>query len=440
MIHTEVSPLKRSSSRPLRLGIAGLGTVGIGVIRLLRTYPTLITDRTGRPFEVVAISARNRQRDRGEDLSTFRWYDDPLTLAHDPDIDVVVELIGGANDPAHALVSQALENGKSVVTANKALIAQHGNELARLSAAKNAPLYYEAAVAGVVPAVKVVREALAGDQLTQLGGILNGTCNFILSTMEETGRTFDDVLKEAQDKGYAEADPSTDVDGWDTAHKLAILTGIAFQPIAFESLNVQGIRAITAADLAFTKELGYCIKLLGIAHRRENGGVEASVQPCLVPLSAGLAHVGGAFNAVSTNGPFSGPVTLSGQGAGEGPTAAAVVADLIDLGRGHQVPLWGRIPPAQVIHCHPVDEVTEAFYLRLSLSHKEQADTLIKTLRQHGIDLQDATLRTAADHTPHLIAMTAPVLTHTLRQVLHDIADRDKLASAPLALKIETLS
>lgn len=439
MTNADSAPLKRVTSTPLRLGIAGLGTVGIGVIRQLRANLTLITERTGRPLEVVAVSARNRQRDRGEDLSAFRWHEDPLTLAHDPEVDVVVELMGGAGNPARALVMAALEHGKAVVTANKALLALHGDTLARLSATHNAPLYYEAAVAGVVPAVKVVREALAGDTLTQLGGIMNGTSNFILTEMENTGRPFADVLKEAQEKGYAEADPTMDVDGWDTAHKLAILTGIAFQPVDFESIDVQGIRGVTAADLTYTKELGYRIKLLGVAHRTADGDVDASVQPCLVPLTSGLAQVGGAFNALTTEGTFSGPITLSGQGAGEGPTATAVIADLIDLGRGHHVPLWGQQPPEKAAQCAPIESVKGAFYLRLTLSHEATENDVRDLLGQCHVPLQHATLRTAVTEERHFVVVTHPILTSTLRQALQALGRHHSLSAAPLALKIEAM-
>lgn len=439
MTNTDSAPLKRSHSTPLRLGIAGLGTVGIGVIRLLRAHTALITQRTGRSLEIVAVSARNRQRDRGEDLSAFRWHEDPLSLASDPDVDVVVELIGGANNPARKLVTTALENGKAVVTANKALIALHGAHLAQLSAEHNAPLYYEAAVAGVVPAVKVVREALAGDQLTQLGGIMNGTCNFILSEMEETGRAFGDVLKEAQEKGFAEADPSTDVDGWDTAHKLAILTSIAFQPIDFESLDVRGIRGVTSPDIAYTKELGYRIKLLGVAHRTKDGGVDASVQPCLVPLNSGLAQVGGAFNALTTVGAFSGAVTLSGQGAGEGPTATAVMADLIDLGRGHHLPLWGQQPPEKAALCVPSDTVEGAYYLRLSLADNVTEESINALLDEHKIPLKHASLRKEANGSLHFVCVTHPVLAGTLHSTLYALGRHESLSTAPLALKIEAM-
>ncbi|MXV45084.1 homoserine dehydrogenase [Saccharibacter sp. 17.LH.SD] len=439
MTNTDSTPLKRSSTGPLRLGIAGLGTVGIGVIRLLRAHPALTATRTGRPLEVVAVSARNRQRDRGEDLSAFHWYDDPLALAHAPDVDVVVELMGGAGDPAYALVTRALENGKAVVTANKALIALHGNDLARLSARKKVPLYFEAAVAGGVPAVKMVREGVAGDALTQLGGILNGTCNYILTQMEETGRDFADVLKEAQDMGYAEADPSTDVDGWDTAHKLAILTGLAFQPIAFDSLDVQGIRAITTVDLHFAKELGYRIKLLGVAHRGQNNEVSASVQPCLVPLKSGLAQVGNAFNALTTEGPFSGPLTISGQGAGEGPTATAVVADLIDLGRGHHVPLWGAPPPEKPAICQPIGQDESPFYLRLTVKeHAGLAKEISELIGKHGIKTQHSAHHNSTG-TSYITIVTHPTLTSTLRSVLPQLKQHDAVQEAPLALKIENM-
>ncbi|KXV78706.1 homoserine dehydrogenase, partial [Gluconobacter japonicus] len=237
--------------------------------------------RAGRPIEVVAITARSRDKDRGVDLSGMRWHDKAVSVAQDPEIDVVVELIGGSEGPARDMVETALTRGIPVVTANKALVALHGSELTRLSAENAAPLFFEAAVAGGIPAIKLVREGLAADRLDSVGGILNGTCNYILTEMRTTGRDFGDVLTEAQAKGYAEAEPSTDVDGWDTAHKLAILAGIAFQPIVFDTLPVHGIRDVTASDLTFANELGYRIKLLGMARATGDNGIEAWVRPCL---------------------------------------------------------------------------------------------------------------------------------------------------------------
>ena len=337
-------------TRPLRVGIAGLGTVGVGVLRMLAAHGDAIAGRVGRRIEVVAVSARNRGRDRGIDISPYRWVDDPVALARDEGIDVVVELMGGADGPARALAETALSAGRSVVTANKAMIAEHGNSIARLAEEKGAVLAYEAAVAGGIPIVKALREGLAGNRIERVYGILNGTCNYILTTMRRTGRPFEAVLKEAQELGYAEADPSFDVDGIDTAHKLAILASIAFGcEIDFAGVHIEGIRHVSPVDIAFAEELNYRIKLIGSARRTERG-IEQRVHPCMVPVASPIAHVEGVFNAVVAQGDFVQDSIYTGRGAGEGPTASAVVADLIDIAAGRRAPTFGvpvdRLAPA----------------------------------------------------------------------------------------------
>jgi len=307
-------------SHPLSVAVAGLGTVGGGVLKLLRDNADIVAARAGRPIAVTAVSARDRTRDRGVSLSGLRWYDDPVALAADPAVDVVVELIGGTDGPARTLVQAALAAGKPVVTANKAMLAVHGASLAAVAEEGHVPLAFEAAVAGGIPVIKALREGLAGNRITRIAGILNGTCNYILTQMRERGREFAEVLADAQKLGYAEADPSFDIDGVDAAHKLAILAALAFgRPVAFEAVHVEGIRSVSALDIAFASELGYRIKLLGIA-RQTDGGIEARVHPCMVPQSAPIARVDGVFNAVVAEGDFVGRVMLEGRGAGAGPT------------------------------------------------------------------------------------------------------------------------
>jgi homoserine dehydrogenase len=311
------------------------------VLRLLRENAGVIAARAGRAVEVVAVSARDRGRDRGLDLSRVRWYDDSLGLVTDPGVDVIVEVIGGSGDPALGLVLAALRAGRPVVTANKALLAMHGSALTEAAEAAGAVLAFEAAVAGGIPVIKVLRESLAGNRIRRVAGILNGTCNYILTTMRARGREFADVLAEAQALGYAEADPSFDIDGIDAAHKLAILAALAFgRPIRFDDVHVEGIRNVTALDQSFAGELGYRIKLLGIARQTE-AGIESRVHPCMIPDTAPLARVDGVYNAVVVEGDFAGRVMLEGRGAGAGPTASSVVADLIDLARGRTTPVWG---------------------------------------------------------------------------------------------------
>ena len=315
-----------AADTPLRLGIAGLGTVGGGVVRMVQTHGELLAARSGRPMQITAVSARDKNRDRGLDLGAFTWYDDPVDLARSDEIDVLVELIGGDDGPAKLAVEAAIANGKDVVTANKALIAHHGTALAGAAEAKGVALNYEAAVAGGIPIVKAMREGLAGNSFSRVYGILNGTCNYILSAMRDSGRDFSDVLDEAQALGYAEADPAFDVDGVDAAHKLAILTSLAFGcPVNLDAVHIEGIRQVSAVDIEFATELGYRIKLLAIARLTDNG-VEQRVHPCMVAEGTSIAHVDGVFNAVVAEGDFVDRVVFEGRGAGEGPTASAAPA------------------------------------------------------------------------------------------------------------------
>jgi homoserine dehydrogenase len=329
---------EKSTTAPLRIALAGLGTVGAGVIRLVEANAALIRRRAGRDIVITAVSARDRTKDRGVDLSAYGWEDDMTAMAARDDVDVVVELVGGSDGPALALARNAIAGGKALVTANKAMIAHHGLELAQAAEKARVALKFEAAVAGGIPVIKGLREGAAANAIERVYGILNGTCNFILSTMEDTGRDFSDVLEEAQVKGYAEADPSFDVEGTDAAHKLSILAAIAYgAKIDFQSVETTGITRILAADIAQADALGYVIRLIGMAEPEATGGAPRlfqRVQPCLVPFDHPLAHVDGATNAVVAEGNFSGRLLFQGAGAGDGPTASAVVADIIDIARG----------------------------------------------------------------------------------------------------------
>ncbi|MEO0033952.1 MAG: hypothetical protein RIS94_3710, partial [Pseudomonadota bacterium] len=326
-------------SEPLRIALAGLGTVGGGVIRLIETNADLIARRAGRPIVITAISARNRSKDRGVDLSGYAWEDDMVILGERPDVDVVVELVGGADGPALALARTTFEAGKSLVTANKAMVAHHGLELSAKAEAAKVAFKFEAAVAGGIPVIKGLKEGAAANYIQRVYGILNGTCNYILSTMEDTGRDFADVLSEAQAKGYAESDPTFDIDGIDAAHKLSILSSIAFgTAVDFKAVTATGIRRVLAADIAQADALGYYIRLIGMAETETdatgNLRLFQRVHPHLVHRDHPLAHVDGATNAVVAEGNFVGRLLFQGAGAGDGPTASAVVADLIDIARG----------------------------------------------------------------------------------------------------------
>ncbi|MEX2650417.1 MAG: homoserine dehydrogenase [Alphaproteobacteria bacterium] len=355
-------------TQPLRVGVAGLGVVGAEVVRLLALRAELIATRCGRRIDVVAVSARDRGRDRGLVLQGIRWVDDPIELAADPDIDVVAELIGGADGVAHGLVVAALDNGKSVVTANKALLAHHGTALAAKAEARGVALAFEAAVAGGIPIVKALREGFAGNQVERVYGILNGTCNFILTAMRDSRREFRRALAEAQKLGYAEADPSFDIEGIDTAHKLALLASVAFgSPVDFAGVHVEGITHVGLIDIDFARELGFRIKLLGVA-RVTDHGLEQRVHPCMVPLAHPIAHVDGVFNAVVVEGDFADRNMAVGRGAGAGPTASAVVADLIDIARRQRLPAF-NVPTAALrsIPRAPMERHRGAYYVRFTV-------------------------------------------------------------------------
>jgi homoserine dehydrogenase len=350
---------------PVKVAFAGLGTVGAAAVRLLQEHAALVEARAGRPIVVTAVSARDRGRDRGIGLDGLAWYDDAALMAAEADADIVVEVIGGADGIAGRVCRNALNAGRHVVTANKALIAVHGAQLAQLADAKGVQLAFEAAVAGGIPVIKALREGLAGNRLEQVYGILNGTCNFVLTTMRETGREFADVLAEAQALGYAEADPSFDIDGVDAAHKLSILTSLAFgTAVDLSQIHIEGIRHISALDIRFAEELGFRIKLLGIA-RRTAKGIEQRVHPCMVPIGSPIARVDGVFNAVVAEGDFVGRVLFEGRGAGAGPTASAIAADLVDIAAGRRTPAFG-VPADQLtpLQGAPMDAHCGAYYIR----------------------------------------------------------------------------
>ncbi|HLW90993.1 MAG TPA: homoserine dehydrogenase, partial [Roseiarcus sp.] len=353
-------------SKPLRVGVAGLGVVGASLVKLLQRQGETLASRTGRPIVVTAVSARDRARDRGVDLNGVAFFDDPAALAASDSIDLFVELIGGADGAAYQSVKTALERGRPVVTANKALIAKHGLELARLAENRNVALAFESSVAGGVPVIKTLREGLAGNSVRRIYGILNGTCNYILSKMETDGLSFEECLKEAQRLGYAEADPTFDVGGFDTAHKLAILASIAFgTAIDAEAIHVEGIETITQDDLSAADELGYRVKLLGVAERTAKG-VEQRVHPTMVAKSTAIAQVMGVLNAVTIDADPVGELTLVGPGAGGDATASAVAADIVDIARGAAIQPFGRpVASLEEVERIPMQRHEGGYYVRL---------------------------------------------------------------------------
>ena len=355
-------------STPLRLGIAGLGTIGCATVNLLHKHAALIEQRAGRPVTIAGISAKNRDKDRPITITEPPFFDDAMALAESDDIDCVVELIGGSEGIAKDLVETALTNGKAVITANKALIAHYGKELAELAEENHAPLAFEAAVAGGIPAVKALKEGLSGNECNAIHGILNGTCNYILSAMKSSGRDFETALQEAQDKGYAEADPSFDVDGIDAAHKTVILSSLAFGVTPqMNAIGIEGIRSITPTDIECATELGCVIKLLGSAIKTDSG-VTTAVYPCMVPVDAPLATVHGVLNAVNMEGDMIGSLFLEGPGAGGNATASAVTADIIDIARGiHSYPFGIPVAALNTDRLEPTTAPV-SWYVRVDVS------------------------------------------------------------------------
>ena len=382
-------------AEPLKVGLAGLGTVGTAVIQLLEHERHKLVARCGRPIEVVAVSARSRGKKRAVDLKKVRWTTDPMELAGDPGIDVLVEVIGGAGDPAKGAVETALAAGKPVVTANKALLAAHGHKLASLAERQRAALNFEASVAGGIPIVKTLREGLNGNSFTRIYGILNGTCNYILSRMEEERISFEDCLREAQRLGYAEADPSFDVEGHDTAQKLSILASLAFgTKVDQAAVYVEGISSITLADLDAAAELGYRVKLLGVAVRTD-AGIEQRVHPTMVPKESAIAQVMGVTNAVTVDANGLSPITLVGPGAGGMATASAVVSDLADIARGVRTPPFGQ-PAARMtaVRKAPMQRHEGGYYIRLMARDRPgSAATIARRLAQRQISLESIVQR-----------------------------------------------
>lgn len=426
--------------QPFRVAIAGLGTVGAETARILLTDTDMLSARTGRPIELKAISARDKSRDRGVDLSGVDWVDDAAALAGRDDVDCVLELIGGSDGVAYDLVLNAIKSGKSVVTANKALIAHHGSEIAKACEEKSVGLGFEAAVAGGIPIIKSLREGLAGNHIKRVYGILNGTCNYIMSVMRETGRPFDDVLADAQRLGYAEADPFFDVDGVDAAHKLAILSAIAFgHHVDFENVHVEGVRHVSPLDIAFAEELGYRIKLLGIAEETE-AGVQQRVHPCMVKAETPIGQVEDVFNAVVAEGSAVGTTLSYGRGAGAGPTASAVIADVMDLAAGRRVPVFGldssKLSPARTA---PISSLRGCYYLRLMVIDRPGvlAD-VTAVFRDHEVSIEAMIQRARnPEEAVPLVLTTHESAETAIKASFEELARLDCVLEEPRQIRIE---
>ncbi|MBI37433.1 MAG: homoserine dehydrogenase [Alphaproteobacteria bacterium] len=428
---------------PLRVAIAGLGTVGLGTLKLLEKNNKLLAERTGRRIFVTAISARDRTKKRDHAIDHLKWFDDPVDMAREADADVIVELIGGERDPAKSICEAALGSGRHVVTANKALMATHGNELSKLAEKNTKILNFEAAIAGGIPIVKALREGLSGNEIKRVYGILNGTCNYILTEMRQQRKSFDEVLQEAQSLGYAEAEPSMDVDGIDAGQKLSLLASLAFGcRINFSGVYTEGIRHISLIDIDYAEELGYRIKLLGSARLTENG-LEQRVYPCMVGQSFPIANVEGAYNAVVAIGDSVGDTVFQGLGAGSGPTASAVVADLVDIALERKAPTMGistndlrSLPEA------PISMHLGAYYVRLMVNDRpgviadisavfRDENISIESLIQHG--------RSVTEAVPVVMKMHE-CIEDSMQKALSKIHHLDSVIETPTMVRIEDLN
>ena len=432
-------PATAKSQTPLRLGIAGLGTVGIGVVKIVAQHADMIAARAGRPVVITAVSARDRTKNRDADLSGFAWEADPVALAQRDDVDVFIEVMGGHEGPARAATEAAIAAGKDVVTANKALLAHHGQALALAAEAKGLALRFEAAVAGGIPVIKVLTEGLAGNAMRRVMGVMNGTCNYILTRMESAGLPYDQVFEEARQLGYLEADPNLDVGGIDAGHKLSLLAAIAFgTQVSFDAVELEGIGSVSIDDIRLAADMGYKIKLLGVA-QMTGRGLEQRMTPCLVPADSPLGQLQGGTNMVVLEGDSVGQIVLRGPGAGMGPTASAVMGDVIDLARGLRIPAFGRPAAGLAVPVAAATTAPAPYYLRMTLLDKPGALAKIATcLGDSGISID------RMHQYGHAGASEAPVLIVTHKATRDDInhatgrfAATGVMVGAPVAIRIE---
>ena len=425
-------------TEPLRLGIAGLGTVGVGVVRIVQNQADLLAARSGRPVVITAVSARSKAKNRDVDLSDYAWEDDPVALAKRADIDVFVELIGGDTGPAKDAVQAALKAGKDVVTANKALLAHHGQALAETAEAAGRVIRFEAAVAGGIPVVKALTEGLAANEITRIMGVMNGSCNYILTRMQSAGLSYEAVFDEANQLGYLEADPELDVGGIDAAHKLAILSSIAFgTQVDFDAVELEGIGAVTIEDIHQAADMGYRIKLLGVA-QMTGRGLEQRMSPCLVPDTSPLGQLEGGTNMVVIEGDAVGQIVLRGAGAGEGPTASAVMGDVMDIARGLRLPTFGQ-PAASLRSARAARAAVSApYYLRMQLLDKPGALAKVaQTLGEAGISIDRMRQYGHQDTSAPVLIVTHKTTRTALDEALDAMADTRVVVGTPVAIRIE---
>jgi len=425
-------------TQPLRLGIAGLGTVGVGVVRIVQKHAALLEQRAGRPIVITAVSARSRTKNRDVDLSDFAWEDDPVALAARADVDVYVELMGGSDGPAKASLEAAIAAGKDVVTANKALLAVHGQALAESAESGDQVIRFEAAVAGGIPVVKALGEGLAGNEITRVMGVMNGSCNYILTRMEDAGLSYDAVFDEATQLGYLEADPELDVGGIDAGHKLALLASIAFgTQVNFEGVDLQGIGSVTIDDIRQAADMGYKIKLLGVA-QMTGRGLEQRMSPCLVPDTSPLGQLQGGTNMVVLEGDAVDQVVLRGPGAGEGPTASAVMGDVMDIARGLRITTFGQ-PASTLRQARTAHSAIPApYYLRMQLLDKPGALAKVaKVLGEAGVSINRMRQYDHTDTTAPVLIVTHKTTRTALTEAMAAIETTDVVSGPPVAIRIE---
>jgi homoserine dehydrogenase len=428
------------SKAPLRLGLAGLGTVGIGVVKIVQGHADMIAARTGRAVQITAISARDRTKNRDADLSGYAWETNPIDLARRDDVDVFIEVMGGHEGAAHEATLAAIAAGKDVVTANKALLAHHGQSLALAAEAAGRVIRFEAAVAGGIPVIKALTEGLAANQLRRVMGVMNGTCNYILTRMQSAGLPYETVFEEARTLGYLEADPNLDVGGIDAGHKLSLLASIAFgTQVAFDAVDLEGIGAISIDDINLAEDMGYKIKLLGVA-QMSGRGLEQRMTPCLVPAASPLGQLQGGTNMVVLEGDSVGQIVLRGAGAGAGPTASAVMADVMDIARGLRLPTFGQ-PAATLRAPVPAKSATPAaHYLRMTLLDKPGALAKIATaLGEAGVSIDQMRQYSHSGAEATVLIVTHKATRDDINAASARFGQTGVMVGAPVVLRIEEL-
>ena len=427
-------------TQPLRLGIAGLGTVGMGVVKIIQEKASILALRSGQKIVITAVSARTRDKKRGLDISGYAWEDDPVKLATRDDIDVFVELIGGSNGPALIATKAAIAAGKDVITANKALLALHGQKLAEAAERKQNIIRFEAAVAGGIPVVKALTEGLAGNQISRVMGVMNGTCNYMLTRMENEGVSYHEVFKAAGALGFLEADPTLDVGGIDAGHKLALLAAIAFgTQVNFGAVELEGIDAITIDDIRQAADMGYRIKLLGVAQMTKLG-LEQRMSPCLVPANSPLGQLEDGTNMTVLEGDEVGQIVMRGAGAGAGPTASAVLSDIVDIARGTRLPTFGQPATTLVAAKQALSATPAPYYLRIQLADQPGALAKIATvLGENGVSIDRMRQDGHEEATAPVLIVTHKTLRSTLDQALKHLPSTGVLDTTPVAIRIETV-